>query len=734
MSIPDPLKIKVLEARDRVAAGHPGYRHRRGQGAMIAAVARIAASEAQSAFACIEGPTGTGKSLGYLIGCVPVALARKHRVVIATATVALQEQLMAKDIPGFLRQAGVEAEVAIAKGRTRYVCPRNLLRLDRSDPNQLGLSLESGTDTDHDASPWDGTPSDADVNTVCAMVRALEEQSWDGDLDAWPSPVPSALRAQVTCPALQCLGIRCPNATACPVNAARARLREAEIVVTNHDLLLTDVVNERASLLPALSDCTLIVDEAHHLAEKALEHFRLEIDFDDDATQLERASRRLLSSSSAYLTAPRVAGAAQVYSEAATVLLRALRALEAALPRVAPDMLYADWPQPEPASLSDAREELAAAADRFRNALDTFQSRLAARQDELSLSKKDTADLDQRIAELQSVADEIHECVALLAADTREGVPVARWYEPLERRVVATPVDVAAALRRALWSRVRGAVLTSATLTSLGRFDRLREQLGLNGLQPEELKLESPFDLERQAELVVPWMDADPRDAEAHTKEVIRRLPGWLDPGTAGALVLFSSSRQMRAVEAAMPAALRSLILMQGTAPRADLLARHARAVEAGQRSILFGLGTFAEGLDLPGPLCETCVIAKLPFAVPDHPIERRRERWLRQQGRSYFFSVALPHAHLKLVQACGRLIRCESDRGRIVVADRRLVTERYGADMLASLPPYRVTIEREPAAVDIRPRNDAQSKPARRSSSRTIKADRRAAPTECAG
>src|SRR5688500_12597279 len=115
MSIPEPLKLKVIEARDRVAAGHPGYRHRREQGVMIAAVARIAASEADSAIACIEGPTGTGKSLGYLIGCVPVALARKQRVVIATATVALQEQLLTKDIPSFLEQAGVQAEVALAK-------------------------------------------------------------------------------------------------------------------------------------------------------------------------------------------------------------------------------------------------------------------------------------------------------------------------------------------------------------------------------------------------------------------------------------------------------------------------------------------------------------------------------------------------------------------------------------------------------------------------------------------
>jgi ATP-dependent DNA helicase DinG len=230
-------------------------------------------------------------------------------------------------------------------------------------------------------------------------------------------------------------------------------------------------------------------------------------------------------------------------------------------------------------------------------------------------------------------------------------------------------------------------VCTSATLTALGRFDRFFERAGLVGVAG--LRIASPFDFARVACLTVPPMRTDPGDFEGHTREVAELLPGLLER-ECSALVLFMSWRQMRAVLAVLESETLERLLVQGDRSKQALLATHRQRIGAGESSFLVGLASFAEGLDLPGDLCRHVVIVKLPFAVPDDPIDRALAEWAEAQGRNAFYEISVPDAALRLVQACGRLIRHENDSGRITVLDTRLVTRRYGRALLDSLPPYR--------------------------------------------
>jgi ATP-dependent DNA helicase DinG len=221
----------------------------------------------------------------------------------------------------------------------------------------------------------------------------------------------------------------------------------------------------------------------------------------------------------------------------------------------------------------------------------------------------------------------------------------------------------------------------------LGSFERFIQHAGA----PREAVYKvvaSPFNYEN-ASFSVPAMDCDPGDAGAHTDALIRQLPGIIDRDE-GSLVLFSSRRQMLDVYNGLKDDWGDTILMQGDCSKQEILRRHRAAIDAGGGSVIFGLASFAEGVDLPGDYCRHVVIAKIPFAVPDSPLEAALAEWVEAQGRNPFMEISVPDAALRLVQASGRLLRTEQDVGRVTLMDRRIVTRRYGRAILDSLPPFR--------------------------------------------
>ncbi|MDH3643643.1 MAG: ATP-dependent DNA helicase DinG, partial [Gammaproteobacteria bacterium] len=270
----------------------------------------------------------------------------------------------------------------------------------------------------------------------------------------------------------------------------------------------------------------------------------------------------------------------------------------------------------------------------------------------------------------------------------------ARWVNDYgsDMELVSAPIQPGGLLRDSIWSRCYAAVCTSATLTALGRFERFFERAGLR--EVAGIRIPSPFDFQRIASLTVPPMKSDPREFSEHSREVAELLPELLGDDPSG-LVLFTSWRQMNEVIGLLSDDFLSQLKIQGEGSKQALLVDHRQSVDDGEASYIIGLASFAEGVDLPDDYCRHVVIVKLPFAVPDDPVDQAMAEWAEARGRNPFYEISVPDAALKLVQACGRLIRHEHDYGRITLLDRRIVTQRYGRALLESLPPYRLELNR---------------------------------------
>ncbi len=237
---------------------------------------------------------------------------------------------------------------------------------------------------------------------------------------------------------------------------------------------------------------------------------------------------------------------------------------------------------------------------------------------------------------------------------------------------------------------MRGGVLTSATLTSCGSFDFFLREVGLHDLPTlATLEVASPFDYPSQGVLWAHHTQADPKHAGPFTQEMVHTLLHDLASVQTGALVLFTSKEQMRQAVDALPSALRSKVLVQNTMPRFALLNKHREQVEAGQASIIFGMQSFGEGLDLPGALCASLFITKLPFAPPDDPVGEARAEWLRSSGRNPFTDLVVPATAIRLAQWVGRAIRTEHDQAQVYCYDRRLCVTSYGQQIQKSLPDF---------------------------------------------
>lgn len=288
----------------------------------------------------------------------------------------------------------------------------------------------------------------------------------------------------------------------------------------------------------------------------------------------------------------------------------------------------------------------------------------------------------------------------VLAEDVEGEASVARWIElhdntssPSDYLVCASPISGSDKLRQLLWNRASGVILMCATLTSCGTFDLFLQQSGLSTYASVQiLRVESPFDYRPSARLVIPAMPTDPGEARAHTDEVVERMPGLVQ--TLGTLVLLASGKQMREVYALLPEDLRRCTLMQDTMPKVEMLSRHRAAIDSGERSVLFGLQSFAEGVDLPREYCTHVVCAKLPFSVPDSPLEEARREWVESQGRSPFIEITVPETAIRLKQQLGRLIRTDEDHGTATILDRRLVSKRWGRLLMRGLPDFELAIE----------------------------------------
>lgn len=692
----DATKDAIRAAHARLRERLPGYRPRRAQNHMIASVANTLANAGS---AVIEAPTGTGKSMAYLIAAVEVARATDKKLVIATATVALQEQLIRQDIPRYLEMNQTEARVALAKGRGRYLCPRNLAHaLASLDETQMGLGFEA------DLALWSKAPGERDKAALHTLDETFNHKEWDGDLDNPPAPVSAGLRPLVTTSAGGCTGRKCAHFMQCPFYAARREVDDADIIVANQDLVLADLTMPGENdgwggiILPRPDATLYIFDEGHHLPGKAIERGATHVSMEITRRQLGRLMRQALAAYS--LTDKERLGRLDANAAETKLqeLIDALQALEN-------DIHLAWTPDPherEPlwrASLGQLPDAWMAHAQALAVLAGDIERWLGAvRRAVMEMTEggptREALARELGIA-LERMDRQTRTWVAWAASDGEDTPPHARWITlSSDGQLIchASGVSAATLLRTILWNNAAGAVLTSATLSVGGNFRDFADAVGL----PDDAltqSLPSPFDLASQATLQVPALNALPGDREAHAQAVSDWLDAHLD-WEAGNLVLFTSRAKLERVLQILPIARVRKVRAQGTRGKAQLVAGHIADIEAGKGSTLFGLASFGEGLDLPGKLCETVVVTQLPFAVPTDPVGATHAEWLESRGRNPFIEVSLPQATRLLTQYCGRLIRNEDDRGRIVLLDRRVVTRRYGTNMLQALPPFRRQIE----------------------------------------
>ena len=703
----DIEKNAIRDHYRAISQNLPQFRPRPAQREMIAAIANAFSRTKSRAegeegplregesIVVIEGPTGVGKSLAYLLAGGIMAQTREKRLIVSSATVALQEQLVNRDLPFLVAQSGLELTFALAKGRGRYLCPYKLYQLTQSNSQQNLLGFEAP------AVLWDSKPKPEELQLLRELADEFAARRFNGDRDTWPERIDDTLWMKVNNDNYGCLKAACPNRPECPFYLARDTLETVDVVVANHDLLMVDISMGGGVILPAPENSFYCIDEAHHLPKKALSQFAAEHSWNQAVWALEKLPA--VTDKIAALTDK--VELANWADEAAAALLESLHEWQFHLSEE-PELkttesnesvwLWQDGQIPEALELTVSNTAVAARS-LYKHINGLTDALSAARRDK----EQNSAQIDRLSTEFGVFRARVEQIAAtwdLISTVPAEGEePLAKW---ITRRIDdkndyffhASPISSASYLANNLWRRAAGAVLTSATLQSLGSFNLILRQTGLQWLpETTTLALQSPFDFDAQGELYLPPVHASPKDPAAHTAAIVEWLPKLISAEEAiGTLVLFSSRKQMQEVALRLPESHLPLLLVQGELPKAVLLEKHHQAIAEGRASIIFGLDSFAEGLDLPGEACVQVIIAKLPFSMPDNPIEKTQNRWIEQRGGNPFIEITVPEASIKLIQAVGRLIRTESDYGRVTILDNRVKTQNYGRQMLACLPPFK--------------------------------------------
>lgn len=702
----DEEEVEALLAPDGpVGRAHPAYEDRPTQRQMARAVARC---YNEGGIALAEAGTGTGKSIAYLLPAVRWAAQNRERTIVSTNTINLQEQLVGKDLPFVRRALGEPFRFALVKGRNNYVSIRRA-RLAAS----TGPALFDGGGR-------------AQLDAVVSWLDTTREGSLQ-DLPFQPSP---EVWDEVASESDVCLRAKCPHFEQCFYQRARRDAASADILVVNHHLLFSDLAIRRAqgnytapAVLPPYR--RVVLDEAHNLEDAATAHLGSVLSRRGVERLLGRLDRRgkgvlaavevrlrsgqddLLQHDALRRIETELRPTIERAREQATALFDGLERLvagsEDGLLRIGDEFpARAEWTdglEPLYEGLVLLLGELAKGVDRLR--------------ERILLDTGWTEMLEEQLFELQAAAGRTRAAVEALRVVFQPGdaaLGMVRW---LERRggrsggdrpigatgnrrsniaIRAAPIEPGELLRETLFDRVDTAVLTSATLTTRTGFSFLRDRLGLSsGLKLSEAVYPSPFDFTEQTVVAVPKDLPDPGggagerfDFDRATAAVVRDVAELSD---GGIFVLFTAYRSLRAVsrllrqdsvQAHWP------LFVQGEAPRAQLIQRFTTS----GRGILLGVASFWEGVDVPGEPLRGLVITKLPFKVPSEPVTAARVEAIEQLGGNAFYEYMLPQAALRLKQGFGRLIRSRTDRGVVVLLDRRVVEKKYGRYFLESLPP----------------------------------------------
>jgi ATP-dependent DNA helicase DinG len=587
-----------------------------------------------------EAGTGTGKTLAYLVP----ALLHGAKIVVATGTKTLQEQLFFKDIPLLASALPRRFTASLMKGRANYLCRRNLRRAledtHTRKERQALLKIQR----------WSAKSPRGDRAELDFLSEG--DPFWD-DIAAWSET---------------CLGSACDDYDDCFLTRMRQEAAAADLVIVNHHLLLADAVLRDSSQFQVIpSYDVLILDEAHLLEDVATDFFGVEI----SNLRVERLVRDTNREWTAAAESDRaIPSQLSKLAESCARFFRSLDLPEGAR-RLRPEALEG------PGGTTGAQLV-----------------------EDLILLQQLVHAVKEKPEGLEACARRAGEQAETLRgflhpeASTEDGavdVAVVRWAERRGRGLFlrTSPLDVSADFRRTILASAKAVILTSATLSAAGRFDFLRSRLGVE--QAREFRAASPFDHSSQAILYVPRHLPDPR-SPGFIQAAAEEMHAILRISQGRALVLFTSLEAMETTHRLLEGRLPFPLMVQGQAPRTQLLDRFRQEVE----SVLLATRSFWQGVDVVGEALSCVIIHKLPFGFPGEPILEARLEYLQQQGGDPFWDYQVPSAIITLRQGLGRLIRSGQDRGALCILDSRLLSRGYGRAFLESLPPCPVTTRRE--------------------------------------
>ena len=631
-----------------IAKYHKDYEHRLGQIQMAEAVLR---AFEEKKHLIVEAGTGTGKTLAYLVPAIAAALGNRKRVIISTGTKNLQEQLMEKDIPFLQKVMPKKFTAAYMKGRSNYACLHKIKKAE----NQPILEGLDEMDYFDEVRHWS---RETETGDRAELVNLPENISF------W---------SRINAKSETCLGQKCPDFEACFITKMRQRADEADIVIVNHHLFFADLNvrgNQYGKVLPDYG--AVVFDEAHLIEDIAADYFGFQV----SSFQLDELVRDAdnLPITDAVATRDLTKIAAKIIGLADQFWIRFTQARQndGRFPLVPNAFAQKNQRgEVEVTSLGEAYFALDNALERLETAVDVYSEELTEAEAMLKRVRQTRFDLDFICT--QSEKNYVY------------------WLEKRGRGMFlrASPIDVSSLLQDKLFDKTETVVLTSATLSTNGKFNFIKDRLGLDEKKTDTLLAPSGFNYEKQAIIYIPKAMPDPRTPE-FTQYAANEIIKLLQISNGRAFVLSTSNFGMNALYELVSMRVNYPCLVQGSMSKAGLLDRFRNTSNA----VLFATSSFWQGVDVRGEQLSCVIIDKLPFAVPSDPIVAARTKFIDDNGGKSFFDYSVPQAVITLKQGIGRLIRSKTDRGVIALLDTRLRTKSYGRDFLNSLPRTRITSE----------------------------------------
>ncbi|HBC5916161.1 TPA: ATP-dependent DNA helicase DinG [Proteus mirabilis] len=691
MSLSQSVKMQISQWYKALPEHIEGFIPRAPQREMIAEVAKTFSDET-GRHLIIEAPTGVGKTLSYLIPGIAISREEKKPLIISTANVALQDQIYSKDLP-LLKKIIPDLTFTGAFGRGRYLCPRNLEAICATEGEQIDLMflLEDKVDV----------ATSAEREICQELKHDFTSFGWDGLRDHHKRALTDSLWRKISTDKMNCLGRNCQYYHRCPFFLARREIDEVDVVITNHALVMAAMESE--SVLPDAKNILLVLDEGHHIPDVARDALEVEGEVTLSALnmQLDNITRHVSQYLAQFIPVKPPKLADPIRFDAHIAKMReAYQDVEhftrALLPERSENDEYLFPLGQLPEQLLLCCQNLFKLTDGLKMLGESILNDLTERT-----AKEDVVRLHRAILTTSRMVGYLENMAKLWRLATLEQTskaPVSKWltrrYDKKQSHLYlhCAGIRVSEQLTQLLWKNIPHVVITSATLRSLNSFSRIQELTGLSEhFDDRFITLSSPFMHERQGKLVIPKMRNEPTMAneKAHLKEMARYFrQGMVENYHRGQLVLFSSQRAMEGFLDEVKD-LRLSLLVQGDQPRYRLVETHCKRIDAGDNSVLIGLQSFAEGLDLKGDYLTQVHIHKIAFPPVTDPVIVTEGEWLKSLKRYPFEVQSLPSASFNLIQQVGRLIRSHHCHGEVVIYDRRLLTKNYGSRLLTALPVF---------------------------------------------